>query len=99
MIQIDIPMPKNCIDCDEQGIRYALDCKYLWSGCANCGRHPNCPIKEVPSGKWIEHNGRGLDWEFTKYECGLCHEWTEYATNYCPSCGAKMVEEQTGENK
>ena len=53
MIQIDIPMPTNCEECDERGIRQLLWCRLIHSGCANCGRHPNCPLKEVPIGEWI----------------------------------------------
>ena len=50
---IPISVPNNCIDCNAIGIRTMLDCKLIYDGCANCGRHPNCPLKEVPSGKWI----------------------------------------------
>ena len=57
------------------------------------------PKSDKPSGKWIEHpHERGLDWEFSAYECSNCHEWSDDDSNYCPNCGAKMVEEQTGEN-
>ena len=52
-------------------------------------------LSDKPSGKWIEHSHeRGLDWEFSAYECSNCHEWFDDDSNYCPNCGAKMVEEQ-----
>ena len=45
MIVIDMDMPKNCVECHEKGIQEMLECRLIFSGCANCGRHPNCPIK------------------------------------------------------
>jgi hypothetical protein len=46
---LDLKMPKNCIDCNNMGLRDLLKCDLIFSGCANCGRHPNCPIKaEIP---------------------------------------------------
>lgn len=44
---IDMDMPINCVDCDRRYIRGLLDCKLIFSGCANCGRHPNCPLKST----------------------------------------------------
>lgn len=40
-------MPINCVECNEKGIRNILDCDLIFSGCANCGRHPKCPLKSV----------------------------------------------------
>ena len=54
MIQIDIPMPMNCVDCDNRGIRPLIGCKLIYDGCANCGIHPNCPLKEVPEKSVLE---------------------------------------------
>lgn len=49
MILLDMEMPKNCVECDKIGIRAILECRLIFSGCANCGRHPNCLIKaEIP---------------------------------------------------
>lgn len=45
MIVIDMDMPKNCVECHEKGIQELLECRLIFSGCANCGRHPSCPIK------------------------------------------------------
>lgn len=45
MIVIDMDMPENCVECHEKGIQELLECRLIFSGCANCGRHPNCPIK------------------------------------------------------
>ena len=43
-ILINIDMPTNCVVCHERGIREIIDCQLIFSGCANCGRHPNCPL-------------------------------------------------------
>ena len=44
-----------------------------------------------PKGKWIEHpHERGLDWEYSMFECSRCHEWTTSDYEYCPNCGAEM---------
>lgn len=51
MVLLDMDMPENCVECDEIGIRAILECRLIFSGCANCGRHPHCPIKaEIPTG-------------------------------------------------
>ena len=46
MVLLDMEMPQNCVVCNNMGLRYFLECNLIFSGCANCGRHPNCPIKE-----------------------------------------------------
>ena len=40
-------MPKNCVECDNMNLRYSLGCELIFDGCANCGRHPNCPLVEI----------------------------------------------------
>jgi len=47
VIVTGMEMPKNCVECNENGIRNLLDCDLILSGCANCGRHPKCPLKSV----------------------------------------------------
>ena len=52
---------------------------------------------EQKSGKWIERDGWDGD---VYYECSVCEEPfclidgtpTDNMYNYCPNCGAKMVE-------
>ena len=62
------------------------------------------PKSEKPCGKWIDvYKGSLID----EYRCSNCNSnpptkkvgitWGWDFTNYCPNCGAKMVEEQ-GEN-
>lgn len=45
IIRNDIDLPNNCVECEEKGIRGG--CRLIFSGCANCGRHPNCPLKST----------------------------------------------------
>ena len=46
-------------------------------------------------GKWIEHEHEaGLNWEFSKYECNVCHAWSEDDSDYCPYCGTDMRGEE-----
>ena len=60
---------------------------------------PSVRPQEPKTGHWIKvTNGRG------GHECDLCHEYApsyqsgkEYLTNYCPNCGAKMIEPQESE--
>ena len=45
------------------------------------------PLEQEPkTGHWIEHEGNLIEF----FECDQCHHTEEYATNYCPNCGAKM---------
>ena len=59
----------------------------------------NDPSIQPKTGHWVKvTNGRG------GHECDLCHEYApsyqsgeEHLTNYCPNCGAKMIEQQGSE--
>lgn len=44
---INIKMPSNCVFCYERGIGKVINCQLIQSGCANCGRHPNCPLVDI----------------------------------------------------
>ena len=44
---LDIDMPINCSECDRRYIRQLIDCQLIFRGCANCGRHPSCPLKSA----------------------------------------------------
>lgn len=111
MIQIDMEMPKRCLDCQLMG-REKMYCQLRPRKDLNVIRVVNekpdwCPLKEVPTGKWIcESKGRN----YADYHCSVCgqklslcgqdiHErMTEGYSLYCDRCGAKMVEKQQGEN-
>lgn len=52
----NMEMPKNCIECNHMDLQQAINCQLIYSGCANCGRHPNCPLVEIEERKeekWI----------------------------------------------
>lgn len=65
VIITDMDMPINCSACEESGISALIGCQLIYKGCANCGRHPNCPLIEVKEEedcisraeaiKWIEN--------------------------------------------
>ena len=55
------------------------------------------PIRSRWHGHWIDCDNSD-DYSADGYDCSVCGVNAEYATSYCPNCGAKMVEEQTGEN-
>ena len=49
------------------------------------------PSVDRPQGKWIDSQGRPMRlYESFSANCSACGEWSEYLTEYCPHCGAKM---------
>ena len=99
-ILIDCEMPTKCADCgffnadgySENCLLYShgIPTRYGLDG----NQKPEwCELKEVPTGKWINHN---ITWE-----CSECHYEVQAWNNtpYCPNCSTKMVEEQQGEKK
>lgn len=55
MIQIDAEIPSNCFNCKFEGLVKECPCYlgYASAGDYRTKRHKDCPLKEVPSGKWI----------------------------------------------
>lgn len=61
-------------------------------------------LKSLPSitelkqknGQWIEHEWAEEYDErlISNYECSECKRWNREMTDYCPNCGAKMIEEK-----
>ena len=49
--------------------------------------------QEPKTGHWIECEDE------VKVYCSECKEISDYPTNYCPNCGAKMVDPQESEDK
>ena len=48
-------------------------------------------------GRWINKShksGSGVD--FLCFDCSVCEKWHSLPSNYCPHCGAKMVQESEG---
>ena len=55
------------------------------------------PIRSHWHGHWIDCD-KNDDYSADGYDCSVCGVNAEYATSYCPNCGAKMDgEEQTDE--
>lgn len=52
--------------------------------------------QEPKTGLWIDCDNSD-DYSADGYDCSVCGVNTEYATSYCPNCGAKMVEPQESE--
>ena len=56
------------------------------------------PIRSHWHGHWIDCD-KSDDYSADGYDCSVCGVNAEYATSYCPNCGAKMVEPQESEDK
>lgn len=51
---------------------------------------PTIEAEPVRRGRWID-----VDYIFSKCDlCGCYVDTLNYATNYCPNCGAKMEEQE-----
>jgi hypothetical protein len=50
---------------------------------------------QLKTGHWIDHYDE--DAKEGWYECDRCHTERAFNTDYCPDCGAKMVEPREGE--
>ena len=45
------------------------------------------------TGHWIEHPHEwGNNWEYSQYECSVCHNLAHFDTDFCPNCGIEMKE-------
>ena len=58
---------------------------------------PKEDVKPVAHAHWIKSNYDNVDG--TIYKCSNCNAELFSAWNYCPNCGAKMIEPQESENK
>ena len=72
MIAIDVEMPKNCIECEEKGIRLVNHCTLIFDAKADIERHPNCPLKEIVTYKGCKHR----DSEDKFCDCGHTIKWS-----------------------
>ena len=60
-----------------------------WNRRVNDGVESN--EADRPQGKWIDSQGRPMRlYESYSANCSACGEWSEYLTEYCPHCGARM---------
>ncbi len=59
---------------------------------------PPINSQEPRTGHWIVKTySTKMNDTYYGYECDQCHKEYNLRTNYCPSCGAKMVEPQESE--
>ena len=60
---------------------------------------PSVTPQEPRKGHWISTETKGVRYAFwCRYKCSLCGGLSD-CTNFCPNCGAKMVEPQESEDK
>ena len=57
---------------------------------------PTADVKEVKHGQWSWYR-ISEDYIYIKYACSQCHYTNQYATEFCPHCGAQMEEESVKE--
>ena len=106
MIELDIQMPENCLDCPMCDGEYGychVDCN-IDVGIEGINKRPtDCPLKERKKGKFIgtEYDGYAdgnpVPYEWQCSECGCVFEEEEPTYNFCPNCGADMRGEQDGD--
>lgn len=57
-------------------------------------RHmPTVDAVPVKHGKWIDETFKPWGLVHHPFKCNLCGERAEYASPYCPNCGARMVKD------
>ena len=55
------------------------------------GKNGDLYYADRPQGEWIDSQGRPMRlYESYSANCSACGEWSEYLTEYCPHCGARM---------
>ena len=93
MIQIDMPMPDNCVECrfNASGFGYCNAMPVNFCGRVNDfeedGRPEWCPLKAQESVEPTiggDADGPCGNWW---YQCGKCKEAIDYHDKYCRMCG------------
>lgn len=56
-------------------------------------QQPTVDAVPVRHGKWIDRNGAIVAPFWERYECSECGARSDNS-NYCPNCGARMVEDE-----
>ena len=54
---------------------------------------PTVDAVPVRHGKWIDETFKPWGLVHHPFKCNLCGEHAEFASLYCPNCGARMMEE------
>ena len=50
---------------------------------------PSADVESVRHGRWENDDGSKAECSYDAY-CSVCGELSEYLTDYCPNCGARM---------
>ena len=99
MIQIDMQMPDNCVECrfnvSEFGFCNAMPVNFC--GRANdfeedgkpewCPLKAQAPVAPVKVNRYIDFDGEGHPYNPETYDCGACGKELPWKANYCPECG------------
>lgn len=95
MIQIDMQMPKNCIDCPacNEYLMCAIPCNGRGWGENDVkefsqSRPEWCPMKEQQPVKPMIHNSSADVWY---YVCDDCNYPISPGDNYCGKCGKQII--------
>lgn len=97
MIQIDMPMPTNCIDCP--ACNEYLMCEIPANGRGwgkndvkdfSQGRPEWCPMKEQEAVEPILIR-EGRNKHYNDYVCPRCDNEVVYEQNYCSECGVEFM--------
>lgn len=87
----------DCKGCNLKNLETMLnngkfDCLMNENRCVN----PSTDVAPVRHGRWVKSKehiylGDCVCREWTNYFCPICDVPNDYPVNYCPNCGAKMV--------
>jgi hypothetical protein len=74
-------MPKNCIECNHKDLQEAINCQLIYNGCANCGKHPGCPLVEIITCKECKYARQSEDNDRHCYFSAKYHDVDYYSAN------------------
>ena len=96
MIQIDMQMPKNCIDCPacNEYLMCAIPCNGRGWGENDVkdfsqSRPEWCPMKEQKKVKIVAVRAE-LDYGSWHYECPVCNGYVDAHDKFCRHCGVPL---------
>lgn len=101
---IDIEKPKDNDLISRQAV-FKIQAKYaeyigatkFWQMSDDIKALPPVNPQEPKAGHWISHYDE--DAKEGWYECNRCHTERAFNTDFCPDCGARMVEPQERSEK
>lgn len=107
MVEIDMDKPNWCGECpcynhNSDTCRLTnYTCRQLWQDLpdSELKKYQNsiCPMYEKPVSRWITEPYM-LEETGYRYECSNCGYGANDTSEYCPQCGAPMIEPQESED-